>query len=86
MIINVYSPSAGCVQCRSTMFWFKKRGIEFNHILGDEHDDLMDAITERTRNLEGNSWPFVQVFTPDYKLKAEWQGFRPDKLVEVFGA
>jgi len=80
MIINVYSPSAGCVQCRGLMNWLRKHNIEFNHHLGDADDDLMEAIHERTQHLEGNSWPFVQVFTDDYKLKAEWQGFRPDKL------
>lgn len=80
MIVNLYSPSAGCVQCKATERALTKAGIQFNSHIADDDPFLAEAIRERAAKLEGNSFPFVQVFDDGHKLVKEWQGNRPDMI------
>lgn len=80
MIINLYSPSAGCVQCTATKRFLDQNNIAYSSHVADDDPHLEAAIRERAEKLEGNSFPFIQVFDTNYKLVREWQGNRPDML------
>ena len=80
MIVNMYSPSMGCVQCNATKRFLDQNNIPYSSHVADDDPHLEAAIRERAEKLEGNSFPFIQVFDTNHKLVREWQGNRPDML------
>ncbi|GGJ56141.1 thioredoxin domain-containing protein [Glutamicibacter ardleyensis] len=91
MFINLYAPSAGCVQCNSTKKKLDAIGATYTVFKADPTEDvdhlLGDAIRDRANEQGlGQQFPFVQVFNTKHELVMEWCGFRPDKIEELQAA